>query len=74
MPDLVGPGPPWLYYSFAFGLWAYETPLLKVKRACIDSIPATQRWTTLMENKHGARGLVRLLENFLSGDSFLILS
>lgn len=25
MPDLVGPGPPWLYYSFAFGLWAYGT-------------------------------------------------
>ncbi|KAI5798969.1 CDP-alcohol phosphatidyltransferase-domain-containing protein [Geopyxis carbonaria] len=25
MPDLVGPGPPWLYYSFAFGLWAYST-------------------------------------------------
>jgi len=23
MPDLVGPGPPWVYYSFAFGLWAY---------------------------------------------------
>lgn len=25
MPDLVGPGPSWLYYSFAFGLWAYST-------------------------------------------------
>ncbi|KAL7270573.1 hypothetical protein RUND412_006707 [Rhizina undulata] len=25
MPDLVGPGPAWLYYSFAFGLWAYST-------------------------------------------------
>lgn len=22
MPDLVGPGPSWLYYSFAAGLWA----------------------------------------------------
>jgi len=22
LPDLVGPGPSWLYYSFAFGLWA----------------------------------------------------
>ncbi|KAI9680940.1 MAG: hypothetical protein M1829_001020 [Trizodia sp. TS-e1964] len=25
MPDLVGPGPSWLYYSFAFGLWMYST-------------------------------------------------
>ncbi|KAI9760064.1 MAG: hypothetical protein M4579_001897 [Chaenotheca gracillima] len=25
MPDLVGPGPHWLYYSFAFGLWMYST-------------------------------------------------
>ncbi|MCJ1303450.1 hypothetical protein MMC08_006260 [Hypocenomyce scalaris] len=25
MPDLVGPGPTWLYYSFAFGLWMYST-------------------------------------------------
>ncbi|KAF8246886.1 Choline/ethanolaminephosphotransferase [Wilcoxina mikolae CBS 423.85] len=25
IPDLVGPGPPWVYYSFAFGLWAYST-------------------------------------------------
>ncbi|KAG0635620.1 hypothetical protein HOY80DRAFT_1011744 [Tuber brumale] len=25
LPDLVGPGPSWLYYSFAFGLWAYST-------------------------------------------------
>jgi ethanolaminephosphotransferase len=25
MPDLVGPGPAWLYYSFAAGLWAYST-------------------------------------------------
>ncbi|KZF26123.1 sn-1,2-diacylglycerol cholinephosphotransferas-like protein [Xylona heveae TC161] len=25
MPDLVGPGPAWLYYSFAFGLWMYST-------------------------------------------------
>lgn len=21
MPDLTGPGPSWLYYSFALGLW-----------------------------------------------------
>ena len=21
MPDLIGPGPSWLYYSFALGLW-----------------------------------------------------
>jgi ethanolaminephosphotransferase len=25
IPDLVGPGPHWVYYSFAFGLWAYST-------------------------------------------------
>jgi len=25
IPDLVGPGPSWLYYSFAFGLWMYST-------------------------------------------------
>ncbi|PYI18822.1 sn-1,2-diacylglycerol cholinephosphotransferase [Aspergillus japonicus CBS 114.51] len=25
MPDLVGPGPSWLYYSFAFGMWMYST-------------------------------------------------
>ncbi|KAL1879321.1 hypothetical protein VTK73DRAFT_7158 [Phialemonium thermophilum] len=25
MPDLVGPGPAWLYYSFAFGLFMYQT-------------------------------------------------
>ncbi|KAL2216275.1 sn-1,2-diacylglycerol cholinephosphotransferase [Thermoascus aurantiacus ATCC 26904] len=25
MPDLVGPGPSWLYYSFAFGVWMYST-------------------------------------------------
>ena len=24
-PDLVGPAPSWLYYSFAFGLWMYST-------------------------------------------------
>ncbi len=27
MPDLKGPGPGWLYFSFAFGLWAYVYPL-----------------------------------------------
>ncbi|KEY68376.1 hypothetical protein S7711_01153, partial [Stachybotrys chartarum IBT 7711] len=25
MPDLVGPGPGWLYFSFAFGLFMYQT-------------------------------------------------
>ncbi|KAK3983915.1 putative choline/ethanolaminephosphotransferase [Cladorrhinum sp. PSN332] len=25
MPDLVGPGPSWLYYSFALGLFMYQT-------------------------------------------------
>ncbi|OIW24060.1 CDP-alcohol phosphatidyltransferase [Coniochaeta ligniaria NRRL 30616] len=25
MPDLVGPGPTWLYYSFALGLFMYQT-------------------------------------------------
>ena len=25
MPDLVGPGPQWIYFSFAFGLWMYST-------------------------------------------------
>jgi len=25
MPDLVGPGPSWMYYSFAAGLWMYST-------------------------------------------------
>ncbi|KAK1780570.1 CDP-alcohol phosphatidyltransferase-domain-containing protein [Copromyces sp. CBS 386.78] len=25
IPDLVGPGPSWLYFSFAFGLFAYQT-------------------------------------------------
>ncbi|KIW56325.1 hypothetical protein PV05_04992 [Exophiala xenobiotica] len=25
IPDLVGPGPTWVYYSFAAGLWMYST-------------------------------------------------
>ncbi|KAK7545683.1 ethanolaminephosphotransferase 1 [Phyllosticta paracitricarpa] len=25
VPDLVGPAPNWVYYSFAFGLWMYST-------------------------------------------------
>ncbi|KAF2234441.1 Choline/ethanolaminephosphotransferase [Viridothelium virens] len=25
VPDLVGPGPQWIYFSFAFGLWMYST-------------------------------------------------
>ncbi|KAK9455965.1 hypothetical protein V1511DRAFT_496177 [Dipodascopsis uninucleata] len=25
IPDLVGPGPSWLYFSFAAGLWTYST-------------------------------------------------
>ncbi|KAI2630358.1 CDP-alcohol phosphatidyltransferase [Hypomontagnella submonticulosa] len=25
MPDLMGPGPSWLYFSFAFGLFMYQT-------------------------------------------------
>ncbi|KMU92638.1 sn-1,2-diacylglycerol cholinephosphotransferase [Coccidioides immitis H538.4] len=25
VPDLVGPAPPWVYYSFALGLWMYST-------------------------------------------------
>ncbi|RKF59862.1 putative CDP-alcohol phosphatidyltransferase class-I family protein C22A12.10 [Erysiphe neolycopersici] len=25
IPDLVGPGPSWVYYSFAFGIWMYST-------------------------------------------------
>lgn len=25
IPDLVGPGPSWIYYSFAFGLFFYQT-------------------------------------------------
>lgn len=25
IPDLVGPGPTWLYFSFALGLWMYST-------------------------------------------------
>ena len=25
IPELVGPGPSWLYYSFAFGVWMYST-------------------------------------------------
>ncbi|KOS21650.1 putative CDP-alcohol phosphatidyltransferase class-I family protein [Escovopsis weberi] len=25
IPDLVGPGPPWVYFSFAFGLFMYQT-------------------------------------------------
>ncbi|KAL2130421.1 hypothetical protein VTI74DRAFT_6393 [Chaetomium olivicolor] len=25
MPDLEGPAPPWVYYSFAFGLFMYQT-------------------------------------------------
>ncbi|CRG92146.1 putative CDP-alcohol phosphatidyltransferase class-I family protein C22A12,10 [Talaromyces islandicus] len=25
VPDLVGPGPTWVYYSFAFGVWMYST-------------------------------------------------
>lgn len=27
LPDMVGPGPSWLYWSFAFGLWAYVAPV-----------------------------------------------
>lgn len=25
IPDLIGPGPTWVYYSFALGLWMYST-------------------------------------------------
>lgn len=25
VPDMVGPAPSWVYYSFAFGLWMYST-------------------------------------------------
>jgi ethanolaminephosphotransferase len=25
LPDFVGPAPSWVYFSFAFGLWAYST-------------------------------------------------
>ncbi|KAF7716518.1 Choline/ethanolamine phosphotransferase family protein [Penicillium ucsense] len=25
MPDMIGPGPWWLYFSFAFGMWMYST-------------------------------------------------
>ena len=25
VPDLVGPAPPWLCYSFAAGVWMYST-------------------------------------------------
>ncbi|KAI9805421.1 MAG: hypothetical protein M1825_000672 [Sarcosagium campestre] len=25
VPDLIGPAPSWIYYSFAFGLWMYST-------------------------------------------------
>jgi ethanolaminephosphotransferase len=25
VPDLVGPGPTWMYWSFVIGLWAYST-------------------------------------------------
>jgi ethanolaminephosphotransferase len=25
MPDLIGPGPVWMYWSFVLGLWAYST-------------------------------------------------
>lgn len=25
VPDLVGPGPSWIYYSFALGVWMYST-------------------------------------------------
>ncbi|KAF2682879.1 ethanolaminephosphotransferase 1 [Lentithecium fluviatile CBS 122367] len=25
VPDLVGPAPSWVYYSFAFGMWMYST-------------------------------------------------
>ncbi|KAJ5059394.1 ethanolaminephosphotransferase 1 [Bipolaris maydis] len=25
IPDLVGPAPSWVYYSFAFGMWMYST-------------------------------------------------
>jgi ethanolaminephosphotransferase len=25
VPDLVGPGPSWIYFSFAFGVWMYST-------------------------------------------------
>jgi ethanolaminephosphotransferase len=25
VPDLVGPGPTWMYWSFVIGLWIYST-------------------------------------------------
>jgi ethanolaminephosphotransferase len=25
VPDLVGPGPEWMYWSFVVGLWIYST-------------------------------------------------
>ncbi|KAJ5899891.1 hypothetical protein N7495_004635 [Penicillium taxi] len=25
MPDMIGPGPSWLYFSFALGMWMYST-------------------------------------------------
>jgi ethanolaminephosphotransferase len=25
VPDLIGPGPAWMYWSFVLGLWMYST-------------------------------------------------
>lgn len=33
LPDLIGPAPAWIYFSFTFGLWAYASPITCVKDA-----------------------------------------
>ena len=69
LPDLVGPGPSWLYYSFAFGLWAcVGNPFgrcCKAQRADYRDAD-TRPWTTSTGNKPEGLVPVRLWENFLS--------
>ena len=38
MPDLVGPGPSWMYYSFAAGLWMYVITSVFSKRVTNSAI------------------------------------
>ena len=39
IPDLVGPAPSWVYYSFAFGMWMYGVSCYALPHACTDQRP-----------------------------------
>lgn len=65
MPDLVGPGPSWLYFSFAAGMWAYvKFPSLRGETSeVLMNILATLQWTILTASKRGAPDPALLLES-----------